>query len=216
MEIRRARRTDNLGLVALIYSAGPELYDYLYKTDKSSAQDYITFEFLSGRGFCGYPNVTVALRDRQIVGTGCFYDAARYGRLALGTAWNMFRFYGPIGFWPVLKRSLHIGSVMKKPGPGELYLSNFGVAREHRSTGVGRALINTRLAVAKARGYQRFGLDVADNNPRAEQLYRQLGLQEVEFKQFTGKRKDMHIPNSKKMELRLAQSPATQPLQQAA
>lgn len=216
MEIRRARPSDDLSLVSLIYSAGPELYDYLYKTDQCSAQDYIAYEFLSGRGFCGYPNVTVAIKDREVVGTGCFYDAKQYGRLTLGTALNMFKFYGPIRIWPVLFRSGHIGSVMKKPKPGELYLSNFGVAPSHRSTGVGSALINTRIAVAKAKGYQLFGLDVADTNPRAEQLYRKLGLQMVAFKKFSGKRADMQIPNSKKMELRLQEDALKSPIQQAA
>lgn len=216
MEIRRARPSDDLRLVSLIYSAGPELYDYLYKTDLCSAQDYIAYEFLSGRGFCGYPNVTVAIQDHEVVGTGCFYGAREYGRLTLGTALNMFKFYGPIRIWPVLFRSGHIGSVMKKPQPGELYLSNFGVAPDHRSTGVGSALINTRVAVAKARGYKLFGLDVADTNPRAEQLYRKLGLQLVAFKKFSGKRAGMRIPNAKKMELRLQEDAVTSPIRQAA
>lgn len=216
MEIRRARPSDDLSLVSLIYSAGPELYDYLYKTGQYSAQDYIAYEFLSGRGFCGYPNVTVAIKDREVVGTGCFYDAKMYGRLTLGTVLNMFGFYGPIRVWPVLFRSGHMGSVMKKPKPGELYLSNFGVAPYHRSAGVGSALINTRVAVAKAKGYQLFGLDVADTNARAEQLYRKLGLQVVAFKKFSGKRAGMQIPNAKKMELRLQEGAVTSPMQQAA
>lgn len=206
MEIRAARATDDMGLVSLIYSAGPELYDFIYKTPQHSAKDYIAYEFQSGRGFCGHANVTVAVQDGAVVGTGCFYDAKQYGRLTLGTALNMFKFYGPIHIWPVLLRSGHIGSVMKKPRKGELYLSNFGVAPAQRSTGVGSTVINTKVAEAKTRGYKVFGLDVADTNPRAEMLYRKLGLQMVEFKKFSGQRVGMQIPNSKKLELPLNNS----------
>jgi len=203
MEIRPARPTDDMGLVSLIYSAGPELYDFIYKTDRHDARDYIAYEFQSGRGFCGHHNVTVAVRDGAVIGTGCFYGARQYGRLTLGTAINMFKFYGPIHIWPVLARSGHIGSVMKKPKKSELYLSNFGVAASQRSTGVGSTMINTKVAEARQQGYGVFGLDVADTNPRAEKLYRKLGLQMIEFKKFSGRRQGMQIPNSKKLELPL-------------
>lgn len=203
MEIRAARPSDDMGLVSLIYSAGPELYDFIYKTPRHDAKDYIAYEFQSGRGFCGHRNVTVAVKDGAVVGTGCFYGARQYGRLTLGTALNMFKFYGPVHIWPVLVRSGHIGSVMKAPKKNELYLSNFGVAASQRSTGVGSAMINAKVAEAKQKGFSVFGLDVADTNPRAEKLYRKLGLQMIEFKKFSGRRQGMQIPNSKKLELRL-------------
>ena len=203
MEIRAARPSDDMGSVSLIYSAGPELYDFIYKTPRHDAKDYIAYEFQSGRGFCGHRNVTVAVKDGAVVGTGCFYGARQYGRLTLGTAINMFKFYGPVHIWPVLVRSGHIGSVMKAPKKNELYLSNFGGAASQRSTGVGSAMINAKVAEAKQKGFGVFGLDVADTNPRAEKLYRKLGLQMIEFKKFSGRRQGMQIPNSKKLELRL-------------
>jgi ribosomal protein S18 acetylase RimI-like enzyme len=64
-------------------------------------------------------------------------------------------------------------------------------------------MINTKVAEARQQGYGVFGLDVADTNPRAEKLYRKLGLQMIEFKKFSGRRQGMQIPNSKKLELRL-------------
>lgn len=201
MEIRQARIDDDASLAQMIYSAGPELYDFIYRTAKHDALDYIRYEFQSGRGFCGHRNVTVAAEGGRVLGTGCFYDAKRYGKLTLGTLANMIRFYGWRDVWPVLARSGHIGSVMKKPRRGELYLSNFGVAVDRRGSGVGSTMIRHKLDEAKNKGYRVFGLDVADTNPRAERLYQRLGLQQVAFKHFTGKRKGMQIPNSKKMEL---------------
>lgn len=203
MEIRQARADDDAALAQLIYSAGPELYDFIYKTRQHDARDYIQYEFRSGRGFCGHRNVTVAADGGKVIGTGCFYDARQYGKLTLGTLLNMIRFYGWRGVWPVLARSGHIGSVMKKPRKGELYLSNFGVASERRGSGVGSAMIQHKMQEAKLDGYRVLGLDVADTNPSAERLYRRLGLQEVAFKRFTGKRKGLQIPNAKKMEVPL-------------
>ena len=104
----------------LMYSAGPELYDFIYKTAKHRAQDFIQFEFESGQGFCGYRNVTVALVDNKIVATGCFFDGKVYSRLTLGTLKNMIRFYGPLNIWPILLRLRHIESVMQQPKKSEL------------------------------------------------------------------------------------------------
>lgn len=41
-------------IAKLMYSAGPELYDFIYKTSSQQAQDFIQFEFESGEGFCGH------------------------------------------------------------------------------------------------------------------------------------------------------------------
>lgn len=50
MEIRAARPSDDMGLVSLIYSAGPELYDFIYKTPRHDAKDYIAYEFHRAEG----------------------------------------------------------------------------------------------------------------------------------------------------------------------
>ena len=204
MEIRSAKKTDAGDISSLIYSAGPELYDFIYKTAKYTSREYIEYEFRSGRGFCGYNNVTVAVKDGVVVGTGCFYDGKQYGRLFIGTAQNMFKFYGCMAIWPILIRARHIDSVMKKPKKDELYLSNFGVAPAFRGQGIGTQLIRHWLAKAKSKGYRLFALDVADTNTKAEKLYTNLGLQVVELKKFSGKREGISVPNSKTMAIRLS------------
>jgi ribosomal protein S18 acetylase RimI-like enzyme len=201
MEIRKASKSDKGNIAELIYSAGPELYGFIYKTDKKTAIEYIQYEFNSGQGFCGYNNVTVAVKDGIVVGTGCFYDGVLNGKLMLGTTKNMFRFYGPIKIWKVLFRTRHIGSVMTTPKKNELYLSNFGVSAKCRSTGVGSAMLGDKINSAKKGHYKIFSLDVADTNPRAEALYKKHGLEIVKTKKFTGKREGIEVPLVKKMEL---------------
>ena len=200
MDIRTAQLTDQAHIVDLIYSAGPELYDFLYQTSAHHAQDFIAYEFASGQGFCGYPNVTVAVRDGVVVGTGCFFDGKNYDRLSLQTLRNMIAFYGWREIVPVLLHTAHIGSVMKRPKKDELYLSNFGVAPTCRSQGIGRAMIEQQIARAKQQGYRLFALDVAATNPRAQKLYESLGMHVICQKAFSGKRAGHNVPDARKME----------------
>ena len=201
MDIRPARADDQGDIVSCIYSSGSELYDFIYQTNSTTAEDFIAYEFASGRGFCGYRNVTVAVHEGKVVGTGCFYDGKQYKKLFLGSALNMVLFYGPFKIWGPMLRSNHISSVMKPPKDDELYLSNFGVSPRLRGKNIGSQIIKHWLDKAKSKGYRIFSLDVADTNPRAEKLYLSLGLAIIEFKKFTGKRAGMKIPNSKKMEM---------------
>lgn len=203
MNIRASQPADINDVAELMYSAGPELYDFIYSTPHKKPLDYIRFEFKSGRGFCGHQNVTVAEVDGRAVATGCFYDGRMYASLLKGTLANMFKFYGPIRAWTPLIRANHTKSVMHPPRPDELYLSNFGVAPSLRGSGIGTALMKSKIETAKAAGYRKFSLDVADTNPRAEQLYRRLGLDCVKQKAFSGKRPGISVPNVKKMELKL-------------
>lgn len=209
VSIRTARLSDIGGtassmgaagdIASMIYSAGPELYDFIYQTSEHDARAYIEYEFKSGKGFCGHSNLTVAELNSAVVGTGCFFDGKAYGRLTFETMSNMFKFYGLIRIWPVLLRSARMSSIMKKPAKGETYLSNFGVAPAVRGTGIGRLMLSSHFAQARAAGYQRFTLDVADNNPRAERLYASLGLKVVSNKKFSGSRPGHAVPNAKRM-----------------
>jgi len=173
----------------------------VFTTKKYGPKDFIRYEWLTGKGFCGYRSVTVALREDEVIGTGCFYSGKGYPALLRATMWNIVRFYGTPNSLRVLSRSRHTGSVIKRPRKDELYLSNLGVSERARSQGIGSKLIQHHLAKAKDRGYTLFSLDVADNNPQAESLYTRLGLSVIEEKIFS--KKDAGIPNIRKMELRL-------------
>ncbi|HVL00527.1 MAG TPA: N-acetyltransferase [Dongiaceae bacterium] len=198
----RTARPDDLGPIAeLMYSSGPEVYDFLYKTRKKSAVDFIRYEFSLGSGFCGYHNVTVAVQGNKVVGTGCFYDRAVYEKLMMDSGKNFFGFFGLLGALPVLWRSRHVGSTMKPPKEGELYLANFGVDPNLRSQGIGSRMIRHKIDEAKRQGYTIFGLDVAVTNPRGQALYTRLGLEVKKEKVFSGN--DPNVPACRKMELAL-------------
>jgi len=54
-------------------------------------------------------------------------------------------------------------------------LTNLQVHETRRGSGVGRALIRVAEERVRARGFSRIGIEVADDNPRAAQLYARLG-----------------------------------------
>jgi ribosomal protein S18 acetylase RimI-like enzyme len=203
MEIRYAKPADRPQIAPLIYSASPPAYDFICRTGRHDAEAFIDHEFASGRGFAGWRNVTVAVKDGTVVGAGCFYDGKRLNRLILGSLFNMLLFYGPVHVWAVLKRSAQIDTLMKKPGARELYLSNFGVHPAYRGQGIGSAMIRHWVAVARNRRYMAFYLDVAQTNPRAEKLYDDLGFRVTRLKLFNGHREGFEVPNAKEMAMRL-------------
>ena len=201
MEIRTASPNDNGDISQLMYSSGIELYDFIFKTSDKTAIDFIHYEFLSGQGFCGYPNVTVAVNDQRVVATGCFFDGKIFNNLVWGTVKNIFSFYGPIKAFSVLARTRHTSSVMRTPKKTEIYLSNFGVDPNLRGTGIGSKMIEHQRNIAEKDGYDTLSLDVADNNPRAESLYTRLGFTIVREKVFP--KKAANIPLTKEMKMAL-------------
>ncbi len=184
--IRDARPEDTGPIAELIYSSGPDLYDYLFSTRKTSALAFIEREFASGRGFCGYANVTVAILSGKVVGTGCFFDRAAYYRLTGGTVMNSLGVFGLAGTLSNIWRSRHTSRLLKPPCPGELYLASFGVDAALRGQGIGGRMIGHQVAWARDQGYRSFGLDVAVTNARGQALYERLGLRVVEEKRFSG------------------------------
>ena len=201
MEIRTATPNDNGDISQLMYSSGIELYDFIFKTSDKTAIDFIQYEFLSGQGFCGYNNVTVAITDQRVIATGCFFDGKIFNQLVWGTVKNIFSFYGPFKAFSILARSRHTSSVMRTPRKTEIYLSNFGVDPNLRGSGIGSKMIEHQRNIATENGYNTLSLDVADNNPRAESLYTRLGFKVVREKIFPDT--NANIPRTKEMKLAL-------------
>ncbi len=66
--------------------------------------------------------------------------------------------------------------------PPESYVPNISfveVPDGHKGHGIGTAMIKTLIAEATRRGYDRVFLNVAENNPRAKDLYVRLGFVDV-------------------------------------
>lgn len=121
-----------------------------------------------------YKNVFVAEVDGEIAGAAVAYDGADLYRLREATL-------------KVISR--HVGKevVMKddETDASEFYLDSLGVLPKYRGNGVGAKLIQAVCDRAAELG-KPAGLLVDFENPDAERLYKSLGFERVEEKDFLG------------------------------
>lgn len=65
---------------------------------------------------------------------------------------------------------------MLRLDPKDGYILSAFVQEAHRGAGIGSALIERACALCRERSHEVIGLSVADDNPRARELYRRLGF----------------------------------------
>lgn len=114
--------------------------------------------------------VAVTRDGNEVVGVGGF-RSPQGGFMPLGPP-HLAAVYGPWGgAWraAVLRR-------LADSDDERFLIDGLAVAPDWRSRGLGTALIEALAAEARARGYARLRLDVADQNPRARALYERLGF----------------------------------------
>ena len=167
IEIRKARPED-AGFIALVVAmalAGDETH-WLYGVFKELAA--------RERTQYSYRNVLVAETGGKPVGAIVGYDGGRLHELR-----------EPI-FELVRERMGKSIDIEDETGDGEFYLDSLAVLPEYRGCGVGRMLLCAMRGMAVEAGYERVGLIVDFDNPRAEALYSSLGFERVNPTTFLG------------------------------
>lgn len=199
---RPALAADVTQAVPLIYSAGPEGFEFVFTQGRKRALDYLHYAFADGAGMFGHRNHTVVEVDGQVVGIGAFYSGIEYQKLSQGTLRQILRFYH-LSCPGILRRAMQTTRWMPPPGRRTLYVANLGVSPDFRGRGVGAQLLHEQMQ--RARGHQKakLALDVAANNPRAQRLYEKLGLRVVRESDFEAVRNGVFLPRSRRMELML-------------
>lgn len=205
MIIRNATKNDSAEIIAcLVYDAGPEMYDFLYKTNHSTAVDFLKYEFASGRGLSGYNNIIIGCIDDKPAVTASIYNRNKYYLIALGTIINILFFYGLSNSLSVIYKIIKILEITKCPKNKEIFLANFSVMKELRGKGLGSYFLKNQIEKHKNNRYEVFGLDVLMSNVKAEKFYLNHGLKVVEERIFSRVSLENRIPGTKKMELHLA------------
>lgn len=202
LHFRPAEPRDLEQAVPLIYSAGPEGFEFVFTQGRRSSLEYLRYTFSDGRGLFGHRNHQVVELDGRVVGIGAFYSGMEYNQLSQGTLQQVLHFYR-FSCVPVLRRAMQTTRWMPPPGRGTLYVANLGVAAELRGHGIGARLLHEQMSRARAKGKGKFALDVAVTNPRAQQLYEKLGLRVVGHSHFEATRNGVHMPQTRRMELSL-------------
>lgn len=202
LRFRPATADDADQAVPLIYSAGPEGFEYVFTQGRRGALDYLGFAFRDGAGLFGHRNHIVVERNGSVIGIGAFYSGVEYNRLSEGTLRQVLRFYR-FSCLPVLRRAMRTARWMPPPGRRTLYVANLGVAPELRGQGIGARLLHQQMNRARAEGKGKFALDVVATNPRAQQLYERLGLRVVQEHDLQVQRNGVSVPATRRMEVLL-------------
>lgn len=203
LNFRPATAEDVMAAAPMVYSAGPEAFDYMLRFDGKEALDFLRYAFADGAGFQGYRNHWVAEREGRVIGVGAFYSGHDEMRLTLGLIRQVFAFYPFGAALGVIRRALELGPMMKPLTNDMWYVANFGVAPECRGQGVGAAFLNFQMAQARKHGFKRYALDVAVTNPRAQKLYEGIGLKFVRERVFRGDRTRSPVPDLRRLEMML-------------
>lgn len=122
-----------------------------------------------------YRNALVAEVDGIPAGAIVGYDGARLHELREPT------------LRLIEERTGHVfAGVEDETSPDEFYLDSLGVLPEYRNMGIGGQLLTALRDKAFAEGFERAGLLVDTENPKAERLYLSLGFERIEARNLFG------------------------------
>lgn len=177
VRFRPAMPGDADAAVPLIYSSGPDAFDYVFMTrDGGDALGFLQHCFVDGTGEFGWRNHAVGVIGDRVVAVGAGYGGEATWPFTLAAARQIMGHYGLRRGLGVMVRGLRVESVIRPPEGDMLYLAHLAVLPELRGLGVGRALIDHLIGLARGVGRRRVTLDVATSNPRAEALYQRAGF----------------------------------------
>lgn len=185
--------------IPLIYESGPEAFDYVFKTNKISSQDFLRFAFVKENGEFSYRNHYALHRDGKIVGVIATFDAKAAKNFILTEAKNMFTFYG-LKALPVMIKGLRTEKILKMPKKNEVALVHLGISEERRGQGLGTICMHDIQKIANKKKEQKFVFDVSKENPRAQKLYERLGFKVVKYNPSKLKNKYSYVPSHYRME----------------
>lgn len=177
VRFRRAVPEDAAVAVPLIYSSGPDSFDYVFTTrDGGDALAFLEHCFVDGAGEFGWRNHWVGVAGDRVVAVGAGYGAETKWPFTLAAARQIISHYGWRRGPGAIARGLRVESVIRPPDGDMHYLAHLAVLPELRGQGVGHALIDHLIGLARDAGRRRITLDVAASNPRAEALYQRTGF----------------------------------------
>ncbi len=198
-EIRPAVASDVTAAAPLIFSSGPDAYEYVFSLPERTAFGFLEYAFQDGGGFAGYRNHFVAVAENGVIGTGAFYGLEAHLRLAREALSQSSRHYGMIGALRIVRQSMPVSAMMPPPSEDALYVANLAVSTAVQGQGIGAQMLAHARALAESDHKRALELDVSARNPRAQALYERTGFVVVAERAFRGNRKRVDVPDHRRM-----------------
>ncbi len=204
IQFRPAGRDDAEAAIQLVYSSGPNAFDFVFNTDKNGmAIDFLRNAWLDGAGEFGYRNHTVGTLDGRVVVVGGGWSGKTGVSYMVAGARQIIAQYGLWCGMQVIVRGLRTESVIPPPSAQHFYLGHLGVVPELQGQGIGQLLIRHLLDLGKAQGYTIAELDVAVTNTRGQALYERLGFHVMQERKSGLRNRYGCVADHRKMQLRL-------------
>lgn len=176
LTFRPARVTDVDAAVPLIYSSGPDAFDYAFaRPGRNSAQDFLRYAFVQGSGQFGWRQHWVGELDGRVVAAGTVFGGEQNLGYMLAASRQILGFFGRASL-PVILRGLQLERIICPPPRRTLYLAHLGVTPALRGEGLGSQLIEHFLQHGRGTGLTVAALDVSAANPKAQALYERFGF----------------------------------------
>ena len=202
-QIRPATPADADAAVALVYSSGPDAFDFVFEqSGRAKALAFLHRAFIDGSGEFGYRNHLVAVENGRVIGVGAGWRSDRNIAFMLSAVRQIIACYGLAAGLAVIMRGLRAEAVIQPPVKDRLYIAHLGVAASHQSQGIGSALIEA-LIETQASGCRFAALDVALENTGGLALYRRLGFETVKERKSSLRNAHGFVPGMRYMERKL-------------
>ncbi|HRI09096.1 MAG TPA: GNAT family N-acetyltransferase [Nannocystaceae bacterium] len=203
LHFRSAKASDAPLAAPLIYSAAPEVFDFVFGGDRPALLEFLRRAFANGSGAFGHQRYTVAIVDGELVAIGSFYGEEDCPRRDLRGLWTLLRCFDPARFLRIVRRVGKMRGEMSHADTGTEFMVHFAVQESLRGRGIGSAFLRRQLDVARAKGRRRYALNVAESNHGARQLYERLGFRVVGETRWMDATPGNPPPRLKRMELEL-------------
>jgi len=173
--IRKARQNESPQIAQLMLLAMEEIiYAFLGNQNPEEALEFMHLLVRQEGNQYSFENTWIAEEDNQVVGSITVYDGAKLQQLRQ----------------PVLsllvEKYQRVVSPEKETEPGEFYIDTIAVHPKYQGKGLGTMLLKFVIDQFVYQEGKTLGLLVAIENPKAKNLYLQLGFEKVGEKHLMG------------------------------
>lgn len=207
IQFRKALPDDREDMIPLIYSSGPDAFDYAFShRSPIDAHEFLRRTFLVIGNEFAFTHHIVGVHEGKVVATGVGYSNDVGTGHMISMLKQIPKHYGIFKGLGVIYRGLHIEKIVPPPNAPMHYIAHIGVTPALRGHGIGEQLMQQLIQEGQDLGRPRVTLDVSCENPRAQVLYERLGFEVTSETPSTYCNATAHIPSHRRMELRFPQS----------